>query len=102
MTKSFLEKLGQGGYESVYKGELPTGELVAVKLLAGAQGDGEDFINEVASIISTSHVNCWNVATLNNIRAVSNLLRYQLLSQFDLAADKRLTPLSATYYTCIA
>ncbi|GKC27333.1 concanavalin A-like lectin/glucanase, partial [Tanacetum coccineum] len=46
-----------GGYGSVYKGELPTGELVAVKLLTGAQGDGEDFINEVASIISTSHVN---------------------------------------------
>ncbi|PWA95930.1 Concanavalin A-like lectin/glucanase, subgroup [Artemisia annua] len=57
MTKSFREKLGQGGYGSVYKGELPTGELVAVKLLAGAQGNGEDFINEVASIISTSHVN---------------------------------------------
>ncbi|KAJ0753885.1 putative glycerophosphodiester phosphodiesterase, protein kinase RLK-Pelle-LRK10L-2 family [Helianthus annuus] len=57
MTNSFLEKLGQGGYGSVYKGKLHNGRLVAVKLLTGAHGDGEDFINEVASISKTSHVN---------------------------------------------
>ncbi|GKE18786.1 leaf rust 10 disease-resistance locus receptor-like protein kinase-like 2.4 protein [Tanacetum coccineum] len=57
MTKSFLEKLGQGGYGSVYKGELPDGNLVAVKLLREATEDREDFINEVASIGRTSHVN---------------------------------------------
>ncbi|KAF5780325.1 putative glycerophosphodiester phosphodiesterase, protein kinase RLK-Pelle-LRK10L-2 family [Helianthus annuus] len=42
MTNSFLEKLGHGGYGS---------------LLSEATGDGEDFINEVASIGRTSHVN---------------------------------------------
>nr|XP_043616249.1 LEAF RUST 10 DISEASE-RESISTANCE LOCUS RECEPTOR-LIKE PROTEIN KINASE-like 2.5 [Erigeron canadensis] len=57
MTKSFQEKLGQGGYGSVYKGQLTDGQLVAVKLLAETHGDGEDFINEVASISRTSHVN---------------------------------------------
>nr|XP_043614307.1 LEAF RUST 10 DISEASE-RESISTANCE LOCUS RECEPTOR-LIKE PROTEIN KINASE-like 2.4 [Erigeron canadensis] len=57
MTKSFQEKLGRGGYGIVYKGELPNGELVAVKILGEATGDGEDFINEVASIGKTSHVN---------------------------------------------
>ncbi|KAI3761028.1 hypothetical protein L1987_51433 [Smallanthus sonchifolius] len=57
MTNSFLEKLGRGGYGSVYKGQLPDGRLVAVKLLSEATGNGEDFINEVASIGRTSHVN---------------------------------------------
>ncbi|KAJ0873548.1 putative glycerophosphodiester phosphodiesterase, protein kinase RLK-Pelle-LRK10L-2 family [Helianthus annuus] len=57
MTNSFLEKLGNGGYGSVYKGQLPDGRLVAVKLLSEVTGNGEDFINEVASISRTSHVN---------------------------------------------
>ena len=57
ITNSFHEKLGQGGYGSVYKGNLPGGQLVAVKLLSEATGDGHDFINEVASISRTSHIN---------------------------------------------
>ncbi|KAF8021345.1 hypothetical protein BT93_G1703 [Corymbia citriodora subsp. variegata] len=57
MTNSFQEKLGQGGYGYVYKGELRDGQLVAVKLLKDLKGNGEEFINEVASISRTSHVN---------------------------------------------
>ncbi|KAF8021313.1 hypothetical protein BT93_G1677 [Corymbia citriodora subsp. variegata] len=57
MTNSFQEKLGQGGYGYVYKGKLQDGQLVAVKLLKNLKGDGEEFINEVASISRTSHVN---------------------------------------------
>ncbi|XP_050269720.1 LEAF RUST 10 DISEASE-RESISTANCE LOCUS RECEPTOR-LIKE PROTEIN KINASE-like 2.5 isoform X1 [Quercus robur] len=57
MTNSFINKLGQGGYSSVYKGKLPDGKLVAVKVLSESKGNGEDFINEVASICRTSHVN---------------------------------------------
>ncbi|KAB2066828.1 hypothetical protein ES319_A09G185800v1 [Gossypium barbadense] len=57
MTSSFKEKLGKGGYGSVYKGKLPDGRLVAVKLLNTSKGDGQEFINEVASISRTSHVN---------------------------------------------
>ncbi|KAI7739381.1 hypothetical protein M8C21_010724 [Ambrosia artemisiifolia] len=57
MTNSFQEKLGQGGYGSVYKGQLSDGHLVAVKLLSEVTGNGEDFINEIASISRTSHVN---------------------------------------------
>ena len=57
MTNSFINKLGQGGYSSVYKGKLPDGKLVAVKVLSESKGNGEDFVNEVASISKTSHVN---------------------------------------------
>lgn len=36
MTKGFTEKLGEGGYGSVYKGKLKSGHLVAVKMLANS------------------------------------------------------------------
>ncbi|CAA0807005.1 PR5-like receptor kinase [Striga hermonthica] len=61
MTKSLSEKLGQGGYGSVYKGKLPDGFLVAVKVLTDTNSNGEEFINEVASISRTSHVNIVNL-----------------------------------------
>ena len=56
-TNSFKVKLGQGGYGGVYKGELLNGRLVAVKVLNASKGNGDEFINEVASISRTSHVN---------------------------------------------
>lgn len=57
MTDSFRNKIGQGGFGSVYRGKLPDGRLVAVKLLNISKEKGEEFINEVASITRTSHVN---------------------------------------------
>ncbi|PHT96649.1 hypothetical protein BC332_34426 [Capsicum chinense] len=57
MTHGFKDKLGEGGYGVVYKGELSDGRAVAVKILKASKGDGEEFINEVASISQTSHVN---------------------------------------------
>ncbi|CAL5445197.1 unnamed protein product [Camellia sinensis] len=58
VTNSFQVKLGKGGYGDVYKGKLLDGRLVAVKLLNETKGsNGEEFINEVASISRTSHVN---------------------------------------------
>ncbi|XP_022871269.1 LEAF RUST 10 DISEASE-RESISTANCE LOCUS RECEPTOR-LIKE PROTEIN KINASE-like 2.3 [Olea europaea var. sylvestris] len=57
MTNSFSDNLGKGGFASVYRGKLPDGHLVAVKILKESKGNGEEFINEVASIGKTSHVN---------------------------------------------
>ncbi|RVW87486.1 Rust resistance kinase Lr10 [Vitis vinifera] len=57
MTKGFKEKLGEGGYGSVYKGKLRSGHFVAVKMMANSKANGQDFINEVATIGRIHHVN---------------------------------------------
>ncbi|XP_048328560.2 PR5-like receptor kinase [Ziziphus jujuba] len=57
MAHSSAELIGKGGYGCVYKGKLPDGHLVAVKVLKESKSDGEEFINEVASMGRTSHVN---------------------------------------------
>nr|CAD1842721.1 unnamed protein product [Ananas comosus var. bracteatus] len=58
ITGHFREKLGQGGYGSVFKGVFPGGVLVAVKmLLSNAKCNGEEFINEVSTIGRIHHVN---------------------------------------------
>lgn len=41
----------------MYQGTLPNGNSVAVKLLNELKGNGEDLVNELASISKTSHVN---------------------------------------------
>ncbi|KAG6714984.1 hypothetical protein I3843_05G210400 [Carya illinoinensis] len=57
MTKGFREKLGEGGYGTVFKGTLRSGCLVAVKMLGQSKTNGQDFINEVATIGRIHHVN---------------------------------------------
>ncbi|KAF9593265.1 hypothetical protein IFM89_021021 [Coptis chinensis] len=57
MTNSFKDTLGKGGYGCVFKGKLRDGRLVAVKVLNESKGNGEDFVNEVATIGGTNHVN---------------------------------------------
>ncbi|KAK1619695.1 hypothetical protein QYE76_025212 [Lolium multiflorum] len=59
ITRHFRDKLGQGGYGSVYKGVLLPGDVhVAVKMLEGkANCDGEDFISEVSTIGKIHHIN---------------------------------------------
>ncbi|XBI61131.1 hypothetical protein VPH35_041969 [Triticum aestivum] len=59
ITSHFRDKLGQGGYGSVFKGVLLPGNVhVAVKMLEGNPNcNGEDFINEVSTIGRIDHVN---------------------------------------------
>ncbi|KAJ9679631.1 hypothetical protein PVL29_021530 [Vitis rotundifolia] len=57
MTNNFKNKLGQGGFGSVYKGKLRSGQIVAVKMLVISKANGQDFINEVATIGRIHHIN---------------------------------------------
>ncbi|KAJ6793466.1 rust resistance kinase Lr10-like isoform X1 [Iris pallida] len=58
MTGHFKEKLGQGGFGAVFKGRLPGGFQVAVKILSSSKCvDGEDFISEVSTLGTIHHLN---------------------------------------------
>ncbi|XVF79074.1 hypothetical protein PTKIN_Ptkin14bG0190100 [Pterospermum kingtungense] len=57
MTDGFKSKLGEGGYGSVYEGKIRSGQFVAIKLLKKSKANGQDFINEVATIGRIHHVN---------------------------------------------
>ncbi|KAF2948093.1 hypothetical protein DAI22_01g011700 [Oryza sativa Japonica Group] len=57
IARRFKIKLGQGGFGSVYRGELPNGVPVAVKMLENSKGEGEEFINEVSTIGRIHHAN---------------------------------------------
>ncbi|PSS17643.1 Rust resistance kinase [Actinidia chinensis var. chinensis] len=57
MTKRFKDKLGEGGYGCVYKGTLRSGPVAAVKVLGKSKANGQEFINEVATIGRIHHAN---------------------------------------------
>ncbi|XP_056163015.1 rust resistance kinase Lr10-like [Syzygium oleosum] len=57
ITMGLKDKLGEGGYGSVFKGRLRSGREVAVKILKKGKANGQDFISEVATIGRIYHVN---------------------------------------------
>ncbi|CAJ2674648.1 unnamed protein product [Trifolium pratense] len=57
MAKGFKDKLGEGGFGTVFKGNLRSGPCVAIKMLASSKGNGQDFISEVATIGRIHHLN---------------------------------------------
>ncbi|XP_031126880.1 G-type lectin S-receptor-like serine/threonine-protein kinase SD2-2 isoform X2 [Ipomoea triloba] len=56
-TKGFSEKLGHGGYGSVFRGELSDSSVVAVKRLDRPGGGENEFRAEVCTIGYIQHVN---------------------------------------------
>ncbi|XP_045800233.1 G-type lectin S-receptor-like serine/threonine-protein kinase SD2-5 isoform X1 [Trifolium pratense] len=56
-TNNFSEKLGSGGFGSVYKGVLPDGTQLAVKQLEGIGQGKKEFRAEVSIIGSIHHLN---------------------------------------------
>ncbi|KAL7254272.1 hypothetical protein ACSBR1_008634 [Camellia fascicularis] len=57
ITNKFKDKIGQGGYGTVYKGKLSNDVHVAVKILDNVEGNGDEFINEVGTIGTIHHIN---------------------------------------------
>lgn len=57
ITRGFKDELGEGGFGTVYKGKLRSGRFAAVKLLGKSKANGQDFINEVATIGRIHHTN---------------------------------------------
>ncbi|BBN69024.1 multidrug resistance-associated protein 9, partial [Prunus dulcis] len=53
----FTDKLGEAAYGTDYKGKLSSEIFVAVKVLNGSNGKGEEFINEVGTMGHIHHVN---------------------------------------------
>lgn len=56
-TKNFSDKLGGGGFGSVYRGTLPDSTIVAVKKLEGANQGEKQFRAEVSTTGTIQHVN---------------------------------------------
>ncbi|KAK9911909.1 hypothetical protein M0R45_035789 [Rubus argutus] len=57
ITNEFRDKLGEGAYGTVFKGNLSSEFFVAVKVLNNSKGDGEEFVNEVGAMGHIHHVN---------------------------------------------
>ncbi|XP_010035347.2 rust resistance kinase Lr10 [Eucalyptus grandis] len=57
ITNGLKDKLGEGGYGSMFKGRLRSGHEAAVKILKKGKANGQDFMSEVATIGRIYHVN---------------------------------------------
>lgn len=57
-TRNFSTEIGRGAFGKVYRGLLPDGSEVAVKVLDASMSQGNDqFLNEVATIGNIHHLN---------------------------------------------
>jgi serine/threonine protein kinase len=57
ITHELKKRIGNGAFGTVYKGQLPSGIPVAVKVLDRSSSNGDLFINEVATMGRIHHVN---------------------------------------------
>ncbi|KAF2314002.1 hypothetical protein GH714_021424 [Hevea brasiliensis] len=82
-TDNFSEdnKLGQGGFGSVYKGMLPNGQEIAAKRLSGYSDQGEEeFKNEILLVAKLQHRNL--VSLIDEIRGaqLNWEMRYKIIN----------------------
>ncbi|MQL95125.1 hypothetical protein Taro_027789 [Colocasia esculenta] len=57
VTKNFSEKIGSGGFGTVFKGTFPDSTAVAVKKLEGFRQGDKQFRNELSTLGTIQHVN---------------------------------------------
>ncbi|CAH9141889.1 unnamed protein product [Cuscuta epithymum] len=57
ITNQFEYELGKGAHGTVYKGMLSENVKVAVKVLNDSKANGEEFINEVGTLVKIHHAN---------------------------------------------
>ncbi|KAI9073747.1 hypothetical protein K1719_044294 [Acacia pycnantha] len=75
MTENFKNKLGEGGFATVYKGKLRSGPDVAIKMLGKSDtaNNGQDFMSEVATIGRIHHFNVIHEISLGVARGIAYL-----------------------------
>ncbi|KAL8249222.1 hypothetical protein R6Q59_006090 [Mikania micrantha] len=86
VTNDFSEenKLGRGGFGTVYKGMLRDGNQIAVKRLAWDSGQGDvEFKNEVLLVAKLQHRNLVRLLGFS-IEASERLLIYEYMSNASL------------------
>ncbi|KAK6149802.1 hypothetical protein DH2020_017327 [Rehmannia glutinosa] len=77
-------KLGQGGFGTVYKGKLPNGEEIAVKRLSKDSGQGDlEFKNEVLLLAKLQHRNLVRLLGFC-LEAMEKLLIYEFVQNASL------------------
>ncbi|KAF3433923.1 hypothetical protein FNV43_RR25026 [Rhamnella rubrinervis] len=92
---SLSNKIGEGGFGSVYKGKLRDGSNVAVKVLSIQSGQGDkEFMAEIASLTNVNHPNLLRLRGGCIGGGPSRILVYEYmennsLSYFMLGGEKR-------------
>ncbi|XP_024019091.1 G-type lectin S-receptor-like serine/threonine-protein kinase At2g19130, partial [Morus notabilis] len=84
-TKNFTEKLGGGGFGSVFKGILPDSTIIAVKKLESVSQGEKQFRAEVSTIGNIQHVNLVRLRGFCS-QGAKKLLVYDFMSNGSLAS----------------
>eukprot|EP00249_Psilotum_nudum_P010213 c22405_g1_i1 orf=90-1361(+) len=96
-TNNFTSQLGEGAFGPVYKANMPTGEIVAIKVLSSSSRQGDkEFLTEVTLLGRLHHRNLVNLVGYCSEKG-HRMLIYEFMDNGSLAKhlyDEELEPLS--------